>query len=381
MRKLILVIGCALALSGCKSVYMKASPFYDGPDAEYNVPAEDRVNLWPLMYSRDPALSIVWPLYTQGKDSWYCWPAISWKSDRNIYGLAGLFGCRRTITDGTESWLFPLYYGGRDKFFSLLYAKCGDKWCIPPLLSWKDGDGVHSLFYADTDNGWAIPALLTFYSSNEHRSWLHYLLLGIVKYDNGEYASSAFIPLYGHSRSGFATIPFGWSNDAWWLLPLWIHNNKVDLGLLGLIGITKAKNWWVFPISGRVDGYTWWLTPLVSSYEHQDCCSSFWAWPLVGWRRENKTGDIFAWWLGCLPLWSHDTTPEGYTESFCWRLWHKEVSRGSVHTDCFPFITFDERPDGYRKTSFCWRLYRNEYKPGKGRNLDIFFIPFSSANE
>ena len=51
-----------LLLAGCSTTSMKGTPFYTG---EYEVregPAADRVNLWPILYYRDPALSVLWPI-------------------------------------------------------------------------------------------------------------------------------------------------------------------------------------------------------------------------------------------------------------------------------------------------------------------------------
>ena len=44
----------ALLLAGCKTEQMKSTPFYEGHDVTYTGSPEDRVNLWPLAYWREP---------------------------------------------------------------------------------------------------------------------------------------------------------------------------------------------------------------------------------------------------------------------------------------------------------------------------------------
>ncbi len=52
----------ATLLAGCKTEQMKSTPFYEGHDVTYAGAPEDRVNLWPLAYWREPVGSVLWPL-------------------------------------------------------------------------------------------------------------------------------------------------------------------------------------------------------------------------------------------------------------------------------------------------------------------------------
>lgn len=356
MKKLMFWLVGATALCGCSSVYMKASPFYSGSDSVYKVPVEQRVNLWPLVYSRDPALSVIWPLYTQGADCWYAWPLLTWceenswgslpllsghsrrrisyKNDRGErtmrlidrdFFLAGFGGVKWVNGNYDSSWLFPLFHHDSHRFTSLLYAQ---------------------------DQGWAfIPPLLSFKERDKGVDRYRVMLLSGVDIGNGGYRGSYLFPLFCDNEKHFLS---------------WLFYRNYSTG--DYISLT----------TGRCGGYSWWLTPLVSSYEKKDK-RMFWAWPLFGWY-ENKTEEGL-WWLGGIPLWNREKLKSGYAESILWRAWHKEERNGSVTLDCFPGITYDSHPDGYEKTSFLWRFYRNEVIPGKGRNLDVFFIPFSSAAE
>ena len=67
MKRLVLlpllpVLALAFLATGCATSAMKGTPFYSGEVVKREGPASDRVNLWPLAYWRDPALSILWPL-------------------------------------------------------------------------------------------------------------------------------------------------------------------------------------------------------------------------------------------------------------------------------------------------------------------------------
>ena len=58
-----------------------------------------------------------------------------------------------------------------------------------------------------------------------------------------------------------------------------------------------------------------------------------------------------------------------------WRVWHYEKLNGHVSVDSLPFITYDSRPDGFRKLTFLWRGLRYEKDPQTGTKLDVLFLP------
>jgi len=58
-----------------------------------------------------------------------------------------------------------------------------------------------------------------------------------------------------------------------------------------------------------------------------------------------------------------------------WRVWHYERLDGDVSVDAFPFITYDRKDDGFKRTSFLWRFFRYENHPEEGKKLDLLFIP------
>ena len=62
LRRLAAAGMCVWLAAGCSTTAMKGTPFYTGEYATRKGSVENRVNLWPLAYYRDPALSILWPL-------------------------------------------------------------------------------------------------------------------------------------------------------------------------------------------------------------------------------------------------------------------------------------------------------------------------------
>ena len=68
MKKCCLIIPVLALLTGCATKQMKSTPFYSGSDVTYVGKPEDRVNLWPLAYWREPVGSILWPMVSFSDD-------------------------------------------------------------------------------------------------------------------------------------------------------------------------------------------------------------------------------------------------------------------------------------------------------------------------
>ena len=79
MKRLMTVVLGAAMLGGC-SFTMKefsSTPLYSGSEVTFTGAVEDRVNLWPLGYWREPVGSIAWPLVSWGKDHFAMRPLYS----------------------------------------------------------------------------------------------------------------------------------------------------------------------------------------------------------------------------------------------------------------------------------------------------------------
>ena len=66
--KVSLIAFVLLSVTGCATSQMKSTPFYSGSERVYTGRVEDRVNLWPFAYYREPALSVLWPLFSLTDD-------------------------------------------------------------------------------------------------------------------------------------------------------------------------------------------------------------------------------------------------------------------------------------------------------------------------
>ena len=64
----LLAVVALLAAGGCQMKEFASTPLYSGDEVKFTGAVEDRVNLWPLAYWREPVGSIVWPVVSWGND-------------------------------------------------------------------------------------------------------------------------------------------------------------------------------------------------------------------------------------------------------------------------------------------------------------------------
>ena len=91
MKKIMIVSALAL-LAGCATKEMKSTPFYEGDDVTYTGRPEDRVNLWPVVYWREPFGSVLWPLVSFGEGYFAMFPFWSHERDDEFEQKKNLFG-------------------------------------------------------------------------------------------------------------------------------------------------------------------------------------------------------------------------------------------------------------------------------------------------
>jgi hypothetical protein len=229
---------------------MKGTPFYSGEYEERHGPAEDRVNLWPLVYYRPPALSVLWPIGELSDQHAAVRPVFSvygLDKDEQVYGVFWPLIELNMQTDrhrvfpflfwgnpGGEDYrvVFPLYWhfddpyfgaGGTDALFPLwIYDRGGEAlnaWLMWPLLHWKQ---------AGPAGGWRLWPLVGNYWGEE-RSYRYALwpLAHQWSRENGRTRGETVIPLFYRERTGngglFLSVP--WSSgtygngDFWRLAP------------------------------------------------------------------------------------------------------------------------------------------------------------------
>ena len=76
MRNMMIMLALAL-FAGCATKEMKSTPFYEGADVTYAGNPEDRVNVWPVAYWREPVGSVLWPLTSFSDDHFALRPIYS----------------------------------------------------------------------------------------------------------------------------------------------------------------------------------------------------------------------------------------------------------------------------------------------------------------
>jgi len=120
------IVACVVT-SGCSTAQMKGTPFYTGEYGKRRGPSEQRVNLWPLFYYRDPALSVLWPIFEKTDDHLAVRPLFS------VYGL--------DQSDRTYNVLWPLAQvdqkSNNGRVFPVFWGK--DSFVVFPLY-WHTGE-------------------------------------------------------------------------------------------------------------------------------------------------------------------------------------------------------------------------------------------------
>ena len=393
------------------------------------------------------------PLWISWKDEksnaggWAIPPLLSWGTD-GAHGwshnyLLGLCGIRRGDDGRSADWLAPFYYRDRKTFVTPLFG--WKSWCswVVPFYYRTDYDFV-SLLYCRS-GGWvtthAVPPLLSWMSfSGDGSKKLRFLLGlgGVNTATNGNVDCSWLFPLYYNDDNAFISLPFGYTEEYFYVTPLF-----------GVVHALHERGAWLWPLFGwtnddrmeaaeaqmnastldpnlQVEGhdgyrYSWYTVKGVETRAHDE------SWLLSGlstrdrtiiwyasddgkvvsardWRsfgnflavkgtseREvgfdyetrEKISDKESGELGvlCNLLWhsKYEKVAGGRSysmNSILWRFWHYENTDGNVSVDSFPFFTYDSKTNGYSKTSLLWRLFRNEYDPKTDRrSIDFLFIP------
>lgn len=272
-----LLLLLAVLCCGCATRGMKGTPFYTGEYKTREGPASDRVNLWPIAYYRNPALSVLWPIGEFSDDRFAIRPIFSMYRDgegepwHEFNWLGGL------VSFDTEShrhmafpafWgpdyfnVFPLYWSGSD-------PRSGDNHnALFPLWIWSR-DGDETMLFCP----W--PLLARFTGPRENRFavfplWDHRR----DPSDPGRYSDRFGLFLAGNFRDGashthwavpfyyakdeagtggdrFVSLPWAAMGDDWRAIPLllsaWSPDGERGRILLGLGGWEGPEHW-AFPI-------------------------------------------------------------------------------------------------------------------------------------
>ena len=344
----------AAMAAGCATSSMKSTPFYRGSARVYTGRIEDRVNLWPIGYYREPALSVLWPLfsltddhlairplYSQyrqgGKDSDYnefnfLWPLCRFDTKHHKHRVFPFYwGDRHVGLFPIASWrfgksatLFPIVWWKKNEYFNVfpLWWSHGDNRMLFPFY-YQDDDslGIFPFYYRDprnfasllwasggdaADNWWAVPPLLSWGGRDVKGSFNAYLLglCGYTAKANGD-SSQWLFPLFYHDDNSLLTPFCGYIDDDRFYSPFWIswHDKKWN-----------TSGWAVPPLlSWGSDGLGGWsqnyLLGLGGVRRYKDGGSSDWLMPFYYRDRDVFATPLFGWSYRCswvAPLYYND---------------------------------------------------------------------------
>ena len=306
-------------VTGCKMKEFSSTPFYSGNEVKFTGNVEDRVNLWPLAYWREPVGSVAWPLVSFGNEHFALRPIYSQykahgKSDYNEFNVLWPIG--QFDIHSRDYRIFPLFWGksySDNPYFCLFPAlwRGGETTGVFPFF-WNDSLNefhIFPLFMSDFSNGNSSQYLfpLYFYGGGDlfslpysrYRAGAHVKgrilagLAGANSSTNTGYESSWLFPLYYHGSDTFVTPLFGKAHDSSWLLPLYYHDTSLFFTLI--FGKTDKAHWTVpfyykdnttfMTALGGKSGSASWILPFF--WQDSDTFAS-----LPYWQRRGKDGSI-----------------------------------------------------------------------------------------
>lgn len=363
LRRLVAAGLCAWLAAGCSTTAMKGTPFFTGEYATRKGPPANRLNLWPLAYYRDPALSILWPLGEYTGDRLAVRPFFSIENldeEHSVYNVLwplGRFDMRRG-----DHHIFPFFWGRDYRVAFPLYwhydqplgrqAEGSDS--LWPLWLYFRDHHQHSLHLLwpvfnvksyDDEKGWRLWPLAGRYERPRTNRGHAYALWPLAWHEwSPQEEKWTLLPIFHTSRStqdrSFQTLLGGWTRNAsgtstdWWALPVLGGGSRSPeasraCALLGLYGhhrdavshgsrllplyyhkASDNDNLFLSPLylsRSSPDAGGWCLVPPLGLYRHSGSGSSFYSLLYSqGADREKKRR-----WSCLLPLYYADRDPEG----------------------------------------------------------------------
>ena len=297
----------AMLFSGCASPDLKGTPYYTDDAGFDKGSSDDRVPLWPIVYYKNPALSVLWPFIEKTDEYFAFRPFISaygLSGDKQVYSfLWPIAEFDRTSNDnrifpifwGTDYFTaFPFYWhsghpnglqGGTDTFFPAWYysrnASGSDTYILWPLIHLKNKNGA---------KGWHVWPFVGHYWTAQNSYSFAFWPLGHQWSNLAGDQGNALLPLCwydGDSRSSLFLSPIfscnriAGSDDGWNLvLPLFYSEkggeNHFRATLLG--GYSSSPS-----------GVSWVAIPLLSCGEKSgDSLDLSIVWPLSHFQSDDN---------------------------------------------------------------------------------------------
>lgn len=374
-------LGVVVLLAGCATSSMKGTPFYTGEYEESEGAAADRVNVWPILYYRDPALSVLWPFMEFAPDVLAVRPFYSIydrDTETPVYNVVWPIGKFDTKKD--ENRIFPVYWG--DDYFNVfpLYWHEGDPISgtghnsLFPFWIWNhkaSGTSLHIFWplYAKTDyaeyQGWRLWPI---YGNKDYlygyeRFWAWPLGWAYEKPgDKGH----GFVPFYmsktEDQRKTFVTLPYSRSlstkpqEKSWDLtLPLWYRgwegttNQWAAISLIswGENAAEFSDNWYAAGLAHSAKGDDFRAHHILPFYYHNRDADSSCFYSLPWWSKDHASG---AGWSATFPFYYGSYSPEGkivVTPLYA----RKKHADGTQAWSCYiPIVYFDRTKDSHFMT-------------------------------
>ncbi|MFO1531163.1 MAG: hypothetical protein U1F77_15865 [Kiritimatiellia bacterium] len=301
--------------TGCASQHMKGTPFFTGEFTKAQGPVEDRVNLWPLAYFREPALSVLWPIFEKSDTHWAVFPLVSvYGIDREqgrevnvLWPLSSFDTIRHEHRFALVWWnengygVFPLWWSfdhGARKVFFPLYWKSPKVHTLLPFF-WKSREHfwlLAGLYHRqDSDDGTKGGHLFPFFSHYRNR------VKGSVSttvlwpfwhsWEERDRSGNALLPLWwkeeGKGRSRFFSLPWCAGRKEGkltsWSIPLLLTFARPDEGSL----ISPLAGW-----SGGRHGFGY-VVPLGFRKSNPDGGRTWVSW--LGYLKRDAAGGMNAW--------------------------------------------------------------------------------------
>lgn len=243
-----------LTCSGCSTTEMKGTPFYSGEYSKRLGPIEERISVWPLFYYREPAVSVLWPVFELTEDHAAVRPLFS------VYGLDEtnqeynvLWPLIQFNQRSAESHVFPIFWGKDYSTVFPLYWHSGEPFgpkggsdTLFPLwhLSRKDSERFNLYspwplirFWADTKKDCSGSMILPLYYQHQgaQRSDFFSLPWWSQSNSDGDFWR-LLLPVYYEMKDGdsAAMVTPLWAQghkdrDEWHgMLPFWLYESDGD---------------------------------------------------------------------------------------------------------------------------------------------------------
>ncbi len=331
--------------TGCATPEMKGTPFYTGEYARRVGPAEERVNAWPLFYYRNPALSVLWPIFEHTDTHLAVRPIYSvYGTDRSNQQYNVLWPLAQFDRQTKDYRIFPVFWGGG-------LRPTEDYRAVFPLY-WHRG---HPL--ADEVGG--LDALFPFwslsrYGTNSSSFYCPWPLVRVMH--EGQKSGWHVFPVAGSYGDGNKYFRF----QAAFLADQWGNERQDRHGslVLPLYFFERQQDAWSFyslPWSGGQAGDTRWQFIL----------------PLLGYHRTNTTGS-----LTLSPLWlqSQAANPaEGGWAALLPLLYYGHGAEGS--TTLSPLWLAHSAADPQQKS---WQALLPVFFHSSSTNADLLLTPLWS---